>query len=154
MLAWASLVHAGMFLTRGLDEELQSKCGFSLAEQDLLSQVDKSSGDLRMGDLAERLFFSKAGMTKMVDRLEEAGLVARNRSSDDRRAIAIGLTAAGKRELGKARRVLKAWVLANFAEHLSPAERTSFRRLLQKVLEGHGRWDSQLAHLGVSPHED
>ncbi len=150
MLTWASLVHAGLYLTGGLDEELRARCDLSLAEQDLLSQVGKAERGLRMSELAERLFFSKAGMTKMVDRLELADLVRRERSTEDRRAISITLTPRGRRELASTRTVLVDWVRSNFADHLAPDEVATLGEILQKLLERHDRWEGQLKHLGVA----
>lgn len=149
MLSWASLVHAGQFLTRGLDLALQARCGMSLPEQDLMRVVDRTSGGMRMGDLAERLFFSKAGMTKMVDRLEQHGWVERRSAPDDRRATVIALTPAGRRQLARARAVLVAWVAEHFGRHLTAPERRGLAGALRTLLIAHGRWEGQLAHLGV-----
>jgi DNA-binding MarR family transcriptional regulator len=147
MLAWASLVHAGTFLAAALDRHLSEELGLSLVEQDLLSQVDKSGGRLRMVDLSRLTFLSKAGITKMVDRLESDGHVARRPSREDRRVINAELTDEGRDVLGRSRQLLRAWVKANFAEHLSPEETREFGAALRKLLEGHGRWEGQMAHL-------
>lgn len=147
MLAWASLIHAGTFLAAALDRHLREELGLSVIEQDLLSQVDKSGGTLRMVDLSRLTFLSKAGITKMVDRLEADGYVVRRPSKEDRRVINAELTDHGREVLGRSRRLLRAWVGANFAEHLSARETRDLGAVLRKLLEGHGRWEGQMAHL-------
>ena len=71
----------------------------------------------------------------MVDRLELAELVRRERSTEDRRAISITLTARGTRELAFTRTVLVDWVRSNFADHLAPDELGSLGDILQKLLD-------------------
>jgi DNA-binding MarR family transcriptional regulator len=147
MLAWASLVHTGTFLAAALDARFKDELGLSVVEQDLLSQVDKSGGSLRMVDLSRLTFLSKAGITKMVDRLESDGYVVRRPSQEDRRVINAELTEEGRAVLGRSRRLLEGWVAANFAEFLSPDEIRTLGSALRKILEGHGRWEGQVAHL-------
>lgn len=52
---------------------------------------------LSMGDLADRLHVSTAAITTMIDRMELAGLIFRERTSMDRRIIHIRLTEHGTR---------------------------------------------------------
>jgi DNA-binding MarR family transcriptional regulator len=47
------------------------------------------------GALAERLSLSTGAMTNRVDRLEEAGLVTRERDPKDRRSVFVAITSAG-----------------------------------------------------------
>ncbi len=147
MLAWASLIHAGTFLAAELQAHFKEELGLSLPEQDLLSQVDKSGGRLRMVDLSRLTFLSKAGITKMVDRLEFGGLVARRPSREDRRVINAELTDEGRDVLERSRRLLRAWVKANFSAHLSPEEIRELGGTLRRILEGHSRWEDQMLHL-------
>ena len=51
---------------------------------------------LRMNELAERILYSKSGLTRVVDRLEDAGLVRRVRPENDRRSILVVLTDQGR----------------------------------------------------------
>lgn len=147
MLAWVSLVHAGTYLPSLLSAQLQERLEISLAEQDLLSLLEKAGGQIKMVELARIVFLSKAGVTKMVDRLEQAGLVERVASESDRRVTSAKLTAKGKRRLSRSRELLVAWVRANFRDHLSEAEVLGLGGALKSLLSGHGRWEGQIAHL-------
>lgn len=54
---------------------------------------------VRQGVLAERLMIKRAHMAKLIRALELAGLVARTPSREDRRAVELRLTPAGRRHV-------------------------------------------------------
>ena len=91
-------------------------------------------GPLRMGDLAEALGVVQSAVTPLVDRLEAAGLVARERGATDRRVWLVGVTDAGRgvaASVDGAYRALAAGLLAP----LSPADRADLERILGLVVE-------------------
>ncbi len=53
-------------------------------------------GPLSLGDLAEKLLVTGGNVTYVMDRLEAQGLVARERSGDDRRVVRAHLTTKGR----------------------------------------------------------
>jgi DNA-binding MarR family transcriptional regulator len=88
---------------------------------------------LRPTDLTNASMLTSSGTTKRLDKLEEAGLIARGPDPDDRRAILITLTPAGKDLIDG----VTAAHLANEAsllEGLSAAEREDLAALLRKLL--------------------
>jgi len=147
MLAWVSLVHASSRLTQGLDAALQEDVGISMAEQDLLKQIAVNQGALTLTELARRIFLSKAGMTKMLDRLEKQGLLKRAPAPGDRRSLRVALTAKGRRILKRSQEVLLAYVAENMTAHLSTRQVKQLNQSLRAVLDGHGVWEGQIAHL-------
>lgn len=152
MLAWVSFVHASTYLISELDRYLRDEIGVSLPEHDLMSQLDKVGGEVMLSELARRVYLSKAGMTKMVDRLEKAGQVERVRPGTDRRVTSAKLTPDGRATLDRSRPVLEAWVKANLRDHLSGEQVVSLRDVLGTLLEGHGRWEGQMRYLrGEAP---
>jgi DNA-binding MarR family transcriptional regulator len=153
MQAFVNLVHTGSYLTSSLNEHFQRELDISLPEQDLLNVLEKVGGEVKMVDLARRVFLSKAGMTKMVDRLESAGLVERLPSRSDRRVTSARLTRRGRSLLHRSRERLEAWVAENFRRHLADDEVAALGNALRTLLEGLGRWEGQQAHLRGQPHE-
>lgn len=147
MLTWVSLVHAGSHFPQALSRHLQEQLGISLPEQDLLKQLGVAGGELRLVDLSRRIFLSKAGVTKMVDRLEGAGLVARVPSETDRRVVNAKLTRAGQKTLDRSRKLVVAWVRTNLRDHLSDKQLLAMKDSLESLLKGHDRWEGQMAHL-------
>src|ERR1700751_3352387 len=76
--AWRTVLVAHARITRRLDDELQAAHGLSLAEYDALLQIATSPDRrVRMNVLAERVILSRSGITRLVDRLESQGCVAR-----------------------------------------------------------------------------
>jgi DNA-binding MarR family transcriptional regulator len=102
---------------------------------DLLATLRRSGPPfaLRPSDLTGTLMLTSSGTTKRLDKLEEAGLIARGPDPDDRRAILITLTQAGKDLIDG----VTAAHLANEAsllDGLSAAEQRDLAALLRKLL--------------------
>ena len=106
--AWRRFLEAHARVTRRLDDELQAAHGLSLAEYDALLQIAHAPGRrVRMNVLAERVILSRSGITRLVDRLEAAGLVNRVPDPVDRRIARVAATPKGVKLLhdGRRRRV-------------------------------------------------
>jgi MarR family 2-MHQ and catechol resistance regulon transcriptional repressor len=72
---------------------------------EVLLRLARSGGTLRMTDLAAQVRLSTSGLTRLVDRIEAAGLVERRACPTDRRGLNAVLTPAGE---GTLRRILPA----------------------------------------------
>ena len=147
MLTWVSLVHAGSYLPAELGRHLQAELGLSLAEQDLLKQLMLGGGELKLSALSQRIYLSKAGITKMMDRLQKAGFVKRVPSKTDRRVIMARLTKRGAIVLASSFELLGPWVEANMLQHLDDNQLLALKDALEALLKGHDRWAGQMAHL-------
>jgi DNA-binding MarR family transcriptional regulator len=102
---WRTFLLAHALLSRRLDEELRTEQSMSLAEYDALVQLAVAPGRrLRMSTLADRVLLSRSGVTRLVDRLEAAGLVDRTQCSTDARGAEAVLTETG---LGRLRRATR-----------------------------------------------
>ncbi len=151
MMTWASLIHAGTFLRQGLESELRKQLGISLAEQDLIKQLHLNAGQLSLSELGKRIYFSKAGITRMLDRLEKAGLVERRAVQGDRRSLTAALTEDGEQLFARSRQVVQRYLRAELKERLSEGDLTDLQRCLQNLLEAHGLWAGQIRHLKGQP---
>lgn len=138
MLAWTGVIRASGHLLQGADEFLQREFGLSFPEKSLLGQLAMDEGEVPMTELAERLMMTKAGMTKMADRLETGGLVRRTPSANDRRVTSIVLTAQGRRLHVRIKAKFVPWIAEHFADHLSVQELQQVRRALLKVVTAEG----------------
>ena len=91
--AWGAFLTAHKALENILSRELESACGLPLTWFDALAQLRMAPAQrLTMGQLATALLFSKSGLTRLIDRMEEAGLVQRLARPGDRRSLHIALT--------------------------------------------------------------
>ena len=86
-------------------------------------------------EIAERTVTVVPGITGLIDRLEAAGLVSRERSSDDRRVIYVALTDKATKLLAKIDRPLVE-LHERLMGHLSKTELNELIRLLDKVRAG------------------
>jgi len=89
---------------------------------------------LTVGELAAAAGVSSPTATRMLDGLEREGIVRRKPSTEDRRRIAVEMTAAGKKAIAAThKRVDAARDLVY--EELSPAERAQAARLLSRLAD-------------------
>src|SRR5437764_13960916 len=99
---WDSFLRAHATLMRRLDDDLAQSAGLALADFDVLAQLARAGGELRMTDLANRALISRSGMTRRVARLVEEGLVRRVDADADARGVVVALTDAGASRLTEA----------------------------------------------------
>jgi len=93
---WRAFLRAHARVERRLDEDLRTRHGLSLQEYEtLLHLAEAPERRLRMGRLADSLLLSKSGVTRLVDRLEDDGLVERTSCTSDARGAEASLTALG-----------------------------------------------------------
>src|SRR5436190_21848085 len=102
---WRLFLESAYALIDVLDAELQEQRGLSLRWYDVLVQLEEAGEGIGMTELANRILFSKSGLTRVVDRMEQGGLVRRERPPHDRRAVHVVLTPAGEKALADARAV-------------------------------------------------
>ncbi len=100
----------------------------------LLQLADTPDGSLRMGELADRLFLSRSGLTRLIDRLVKAGLVEREVCESDRRGSYARLTAAGRRRFNAARPTHLRGVREHFLSKLSTRDLDRLAAVWPRVL--------------------
>jgi DNA-binding MarR family transcriptional regulator len=134
MLAWRTFLTAYANVIRQLEAELEERQSLALTDFDVLVQLHFAGGTLRMRDLADSVLLSRSGMTRRVDRLEEAGYVSRFACETDRRGSMAQLTDAGRERLEGALPVHVKGIETHFVAKLSPAELEMVRSTLSKVV--------------------
>ena len=119
----------------------QKKFAALLAQHDLtlpqflvLAAIRQHGAGCPIGTLATEMFQSFPTMTGIVDRLKDAGLVARGDDPADRRKVVISLTPAGRDLLDRARNTQRARIVYAL-EKFSAQDRREFLRLLTSYLE-------------------
>lgn len=89
-------------------------------------------GSLSLGDLADKLLVSGGNITYVMDRLEERGLVERERSEEDRRVVKACLTPEGRELIAEVFPDHAAYV-RELMDALEPSEEKELRLLLKKL---------------------
>ena len=86
-----------------------------------------------MNEMADAIVHSTGGTTRLIDRLEEAGLVVRELCPTDRRAIYVAITESGNKKLDEALTTHMQFLQEKLAERLTERERESLAKLLGKL---------------------
>lgn len=100
---WLRIVQVHDRITRRVDSVMHLQHGLSLTGFEALRRLAESSGNsASMGELAEALGLSRAGVTSTVNRLVAEGLVVRERGGGDRRLLHARLTPGGRQRVEQA----------------------------------------------------
>jgi len=132
--AWGAFLTAHKALENILSRELESACGLPLTWFDALAQLRMAPAQrLTMGQLATALLFSKSGLTRLIDRMVEAGLVERLARPGDRRSLHIALTDAGEEKYRQALPIHLEHVKRHFAAYIEDGEAAAVESALVRM---------------------
>ena len=134
MRAFARLLRAYASSTRILSASLQAEHGLTINDYEALLLLSRVEGNrMRRVDLARRLILTPSGVTRLLEGLEEAGLVERQACAHDQRVSYAQLTKAGRAKLRQASCAHVGSIRALFEEHLSPGEIHELAEALGKL---------------------
>ncbi len=132
---WLRLLTCTSLIESSVRQVLRSDFESTLPRFDLLAQLDRHPQGLRMSELSQRLMVTSGNITALADQLEAEGLLRREPVSDDRRAIRLRLSAAGRRRFAEMAAGHERWVVSLF-EVLSRDEQRQLLALLGKLKPG------------------
>lgn len=134
--AWRAFLEAHARMMDVLTRELRDEDGLPLAWYDVLVHLSEApERRLRMQELASAILLSKSGLTRLIDRMEDEGLVVRAVCPEDRRGTFAMLTDQGLARLEAAYPVHLAGVTEHFAAHLDPQEATLLACVLGRIAD-------------------
>ena len=118
--SWRGVYFAALKVLKQTEPDLIAEMGFGYVWLDVLARLaDSPHGRrYRMQELQDASMFTRSGMTRLVDRMEQAGLVQRENVPGDRRGVFVVLTDKGMDEYQQA-----------MAHHMKSIEREFGRRL-------------------------
>src|SRR5438132_9603690 len=128
--AWDSFLRAHASLMRRLELDLAQATGLALADFDVLAQLARAGGELRMTNLAARALISRSGMTRRVARLVEEGLVQRTTTDADARGVVVALTDTGLARLTETAPIHLRGISEHFLAHLDKQQLTALKTAL------------------------
>lgn len=135
--AWRAFLTAHARVLEVLERELEEERGMPLSWYDVLVQLAEAPENrLRMHDLARLVLLSRAGLTRLVDRMGAAGLVERIPCENDRRGTYVAMTREGREALAKAAPVHLRGIEEHFARYLEPGEAETLAAVFCRVLAG------------------
>lgn len=129
---WLRLLSCTVCIENKIRLRLRREFNTTLPRFDLMAQLERSTGGLRMSELSERLMVSGGNVTGITDQLEREGLVTREPCPGDRRAFAVRLTFSGLKLFREMAVRHEEWVIELLAG-LSRGEKEDMIRELGKV---------------------
>jgi DNA-binding MarR family transcriptional regulator len=132
--AWRALLTAHTRLVDRLDQDLRVEAGMSLADYSaLLHLAEAPQRRLRMSQLAEGIFLTRSGVTRLVDRLQADGLVSRSHCPSDGRGAEAVLTEAGLERLRSASLIHLRGIKAYFLDQVAESDLEVLERMMGAV---------------------
>ena len=136
--AWRALLLAHSGALRAIEAELATTATITLSWYDVLLELNAAPDRrLRMQALAAKVLLSRTRVSRLVDELERAGLVARLPDPDDGRSTLATITAAGRRELRRTAPHYLAGIERHFSSLFTAPERAELTALLSRVADRH-----------------
>lgn len=132
---WRQLCTSATVLQREIDQQLTDDHDLPLAWFECMTAIREAGGTTRVHELCEALDEVPSSLSRRLDRLEEEGMVRRKRTPlpDDRRAVSVTLTAAGRGAWRDANITFRRTVQHHFAQHLTDSDIAALQRVLGKL---------------------
>lgn len=133
--AWRAFLQSYNKLMRKLEQEMQTEHNLTPSWYDVLIQLDNAPHKgLQMHDLANAVILSPSGLTRLLDRMSEAGLVVRRTCETDRRVCYAVITPKGEQLLEDILPAQIDRVDKYFMQHLTEEEAEVLLRVFERVL--------------------
>jgi len=133
-MLWQDFLRAYRTVVDQLSEQMQRDHNLPLEWFDVLIHLaDVPDGRLRQRALRDRLLLSESGVSRLLLRMEQAGLINRVTADDDKRGIEITLTPQGCSAVIEATASHLQMVSALFTQRLTPTDLNALTRVLPKL---------------------
>jgi DNA-binding MarR family transcriptional regulator len=133
---WALFLTAHSVLVGAMEKRLKDATMPPLAWYDVLWILECAPGQrLRMSALADQLVLTRFNVTRLVDRLVDAGLVARRQTKEDGRGLYAVLTEKGRALRKQMWAVYRPAIVELFNQHLGNAQHAEMQSLMRRLLE-------------------
>jgi DNA-binding MarR family transcriptional regulator len=132
--AWVRFLRAHAALTRELSAELVAEHGLTINDYEVLLHLQREPEKrLRRVDLAGRVLLTASGITRLLEGLEDQGLVERAACETDRRVVYAKLTDAGEQKLREASGTHLAGIHELFTSRFGEDELAALSSLLGRL---------------------
>ena len=134
-LAWRKFLCAHVVLLERIEQDLAGADLPPLTWYDILFAISEAPEQkLRLHELAQTVLLSRSNVTRLVDRLEKAGLLQREQCNSDRRGAFATISDKGLTILEQMWSVYEVAILKYFASHLDETEAKILIKLLNRMI--------------------
>lgn len=135
--AWTGLIRAQRVALQRVEQRLKQAGLPPLGWYDVLWELERAGAcGLRPFALERTLLLAQPNLSRLLDRLEQAGLVERRRCDSDGRGQFVAITAAGRQMRRRAWQVYRVAIGEAVGTHLAEAEAATLARLLEPLGRG------------------
>ncbi len=133
--AWTRLVKASRVVLGAVEADLKAAGFPPLGWYDVLLELAREKGDgLRPFVLEQRLLLAQYNLSRVLDRLAEAGYVERRPHLEDRRGQVVRITASGRELLKRMWPVYRAAIAHRIGAKLAESEAGELGSLLDRLI--------------------
>jgi DNA-binding MarR family transcriptional regulator len=133
--SWGALLIAHSKATRRVERRAEAEGALPLDWYSVLLALENApEGRLRMGELTEHAMLSPSGLTRLIDRIEAAGLVERRLCPSDRRSFETVLTTKGRKERKKSWSIYAPAIAEGFGNRYNEEEAQQLAELLMRQM--------------------
>ena len=136
LAVWQAYLQTHAAITRLLETALQQQVNLPLLWYDALHALNATPHQaLRLQDLATTINMSQSGLTRLLDRMIEEGLVERRPCPQDRRGLFAVITSAGQERLAAARSVYLQVLDEHFLHYLTCEEVQALNKVFTHIAQ-------------------
>ncbi len=129
---WLRLLSCSQHVERVVRTGLRSEFATTLPRFDLMAQLERHSGGMKMNELSRRMMVTSGNVTGITDQLVAEGFVERVAKAGDRRACLVRLTTTGRQHFAAMAAAHEGWIVDAFAA-LSEPELAQLHSLLGRL---------------------
>jgi len=131
---WVRFLHAHSTVVGELSTELVAEHGLTINDYEVLLRLSRADGRrMRRVDIAQEVFLSPSGITRLLEGLEKSGYVERQTCESDLRVVYACLTDEGMRKLRAAGKTHVAGIWRVFLDRFDADERAVLAELLGRL---------------------
>lgn len=129
---WLRMLATTTLIESHVRSLLQERFAITLPRFDLMAQLERVPAGLKMGELSRRMMVTGGNVTGITDLLEREGFVSRTGDPDDRRALRVRLTPAGRKAFRAMAETHERWIIEAFGT-LESSELARLAEILARV---------------------
>ncbi|WP_445168043.1 MarR family winged helix-turn-helix transcriptional regulator [Mycolicibacterium sp. Dal123E01] len=131
---WRNYLTLGNRLQVAMNRQLQSRCGLSLSDYEVLVELSER-GPIRVLELAAALGWEQSRVSHQLRRMRDRDLLDRRGSEQDRRGATVAITAAGSDALATAAPDHVDLIRSVLFDDIPPAQLRGFEQVISTALD-------------------
>jgi DNA-binding MarR family transcriptional regulator len=133
MPAWMALVRTHARLWDQVEAQMRRDHGLTMARYDVLAHLNMAGGQLGLSELASSIVLSPSGLSKLLDRMEDSGMVQRDPDPRDARSTFATITPKGRALVTKARASHHRFLQQAFGNALNRRDADDLARIMGNI---------------------